>query len=178
MAELADMEQGAARNALGNDLLGKSYTEMLPLLNAGSKGMSDLKQRADELGIVMSEEAVMANVKFGDSLSDVKQAFGGVFMRLSNDFLPVLNRFLDWVLGHMPEIQATIQTVFGVVDTVVTKVFNVFDQNILPILKVLFAWIKENMPAIKTGFMDVFNPVADIVDYGACISRRQPSAGI
>ena len=93
MAELADMEQGAARNALGNDLLGKSYTEMLPLLNAGSKGMSDLKQRADELGIVMSEEAVMANVKFGDSLSDVKQAFGGVFMRLSNDFLPVLNRF-------------------------------------------------------------------------------------
>lgn len=163
MAELADMEQGAARNALGNDLLGKSYTEMLPLLNAGSKGMSDLKQRADELGIVMSEEAVMANVKFGDSLSDVKQAFGGVFMRLSNDFLPVLNRFLDWVLGHMPEIQATIQTVFGVVDTVVTKVFNVFDQNILPILKVLFAWIKENMPAIKTGFMDVFNPVADIV---------------
>jgi hypothetical protein len=114
MAELADMEQGAARNALGNDLLGKSYTEMLPLLNAGSQGMADLKNNADKLGIVMSEEAVIANVKFGDSLSDVKQAFGGIFMRISNDFLPVLNQSLDWVLAHMPEIQAGIETAFDV----------------------------------------------------------------
>ena len=53
-AALADMEDGTERNALGADLLGKGYTEMLPLLNAGSDGIAALKQEADDLGIVMS----------------------------------------------------------------------------------------------------------------------------
>lgn len=63
MNALADMPQGAERNALGNDLLGKSYTELLPLLNAGSEGMTGLKERADELGLVMSEDMVKSGVK-------------------------------------------------------------------------------------------------------------------
>ena len=88
MNSLADMEQGAVRNALGNDLLGRSYTELLPLLNAGSDGMQELKDRADELGIVMSEEAVKANVTFGDTLQDIKESFGGIVRGLTDSFLP------------------------------------------------------------------------------------------
>lgn len=119
MFALSDMEQGAQRNALGNDLLGKSYTEMLPLLNAGSDGMEALRIRAEELGLVMSEENVKANVKFGDSMDDIKQSLGMVTANVTNQLLPMLNDILNWILEHMPEIQEVTGTVFKVLgDTV------------------------------------------------------------
>lgn len=125
MKKLADMPDSAERNALGNQLLGKSYSDMLPLLNAGSKGIEDLKNRADSLGLVMSEDAVKANVKFGDTLADVKSSFSAVFMHISNEFLPALQLVLDFILEHMPEIQGVFQVVFSVIRGAVTVVIEV-----------------------------------------------------
>ena len=72
---LADMEDMTLRSALATDLFGKAGTEMLPMLNSGSEGMQDLTQRAHDLGLVMSDEAIGAGVLFGDTLDDVKQSF-------------------------------------------------------------------------------------------------------
>ena len=125
MKKLADMPDSAERNVLGNQLLGKSYSDMLPLLNAGSKGIEELKNRADSLGLVMSEDAVKANVKFGDTLADVKSSFSAVFMHISNEFLPILQLVLDFILENMPEIQSVFQVVFSVIRGVVTVVIEV-----------------------------------------------------
>jgi len=113
MKSLGDMEQGATRNAIGADLLGRSYTELLPLLNAGSDGMQELKDRADELGIVMSEEAVKANVTFGDTLQDIKESFGGVVRSLTNSFLPMMQQFADFIVSNMPMIHEMLGNVFS-----------------------------------------------------------------
>lgn len=149
MAALADMEQGAQRNAIGNDLLGKSYTEMLPLLNAGSQGMEELKNRADELGIVMSEEAVKANVQFGDTLADVKDGFAAIFRELSTAFLPILQKVLDWIVKHMPHIEKTFSVVFGTIGKVVGTVVDIIGGVLNAIEKVIGAaqrawdWLKK-----------------------------------
>jgi len=119
MAGLADMEQGAARNALGNDLLGKSYTELLPLLNAGSAGMDDLKSRADALGLVMSEEAVRANVAYGDAMDDLKQAMGAMVAQVGTALIPILMTVINLILDNMPAIQAIFSTVFGIIGTLI-----------------------------------------------------------
>lgn len=164
MSALADMPKGAERNALGNDLLGKSYTEMLPLLNAGASGMNELKSRADELGLVMSEKSVLANVKFGDSMDDVEASLGMVTANVSTAFLPVIQGLLDWVLAHMPQIQAVFQTVFGVVADVVTVVGKLLKDYLMPGLDALFKWIEPNIPAIKEIIEDALNTIKDLTD--------------
>lgn len=163
MNALAEMPAGAERNALGNDLLGKSYTEMLPLLNAGADGMKDLKGRADDLGLVMSEEAVKANVKFGDSMADVKQSLGAAFMQLSNKFLPILQIFLDWVLAHMPEIQEFIGKAFEVISKVISVAFDWFNEYLLPAFKEIFSWVSDNWPTLQKIFETVFGVIFDLV---------------
>jgi hypothetical protein len=162
-AKLADMPDSAERNALGNQLLGKSYTELMPLLNAGSEGMGDLMARADELGLVMSEDAVKANVVFGDSMADVKSAFGAIFMHLSNEFLPILQSFLDWVLGHMPEIQRVISVVFNVISKVTETAYKWFNDYLLPVFSTLFKWVQTNWPKIRDTIKGVFDTVSPLV---------------
>ena len=158
MASLADMEQGAERNALGNDLLGKSYTEMLPLLNAGSEGMDALKARADELGIVMSEDAVKSGVVFGDTMADVKDSLGAVFTRLGTDVMPMFQTMLDWVLAHMPEIQAGIGTAVGAVSDGLSWL----GENVLPMVVEGATWLGENVLPIV---IDAFKFLGDAVQF-------------
>jgi hypothetical protein len=162
MYALSEMPQGAERNALGNDLLGKSYTELLPLLNAGADGMSDLKNRADELGLVMSEDAVKAGVKFGDTWADLKGAFGAVFTHLGTELIPIFQAMADWVLSHMPEIKEFTTNAFGAINTVITKAYDIFNNNILPVLQKLYGWVQSNMPTFKAIFNTVFGAIWDI----------------
>lgn len=184
MKKLADMPDSAARNVIGNELLGKSYTDMLPLLNAGAQGIDDLKNRADELGLVMSEEAVKANVKFGDTLADVKNSVGAIVNNLVTAFLPVLQMVLDYILEHMPEIQQVIGVVFGFVTEVVkvaigiikevmTVVSRFFDSSteegkeFQKFLTDMREWLKELFESIKEIVLLLWEAVKEIWDeYG------------
>ena len=165
MKKLADMPDSAERNVLGNQLLGKSYSDMLPLLNAGSKGIEELKNRADSLGLVMSEDAVKANVKFGDTLADVKSSFSAVFMHISNEFLPILQLVLDFILEHMPEIQSVFQVVFSVIRGVVTVVIEVL-KFFVGLISIFFKDtgagakdFQETMKQVASGIAFVFESV-------------------
>jgi hypothetical protein len=176
-ARLGDMEQGARRNAIGNDLLGRSYTELLPLLNAGSRGMKELKDRADALGLVMSEDAVKANVQFGDTVADIKAAFAAITRDISNSILPMLQRFADWIVENMPSIRDTIikfitpviaaLKIFGTIIAFVADNIEVF----IPIISTLmglfigFKFISaiEKVTSTFSNFSKMFgafNPVA------------------
>lgn len=45
---------------------------MMPMLNQTIEGTEQLRQRAHDLGIVLSDDAVNAGVVFGDTLSDLQ----------------------------------------------------------------------------------------------------------
>lgn len=181
MKSLGDMEQGATRNAIGADLLGRSYTELLPLLNAGSDGMQELKDRADELGIVMSEEAVKANVTFGDTLQDIKESFGGIVRGLTDSFLPMMQQFADFIVANMPLIHEMLGNVFSGLGEAVTAVlpilmdmiqnalpplielFTEIATNILPVLIELFgSIIADVLPVFISLFTDIIKEIAPV----------------
>lgn len=72
IAKLADMEDVTTRNALANDIFGKSYADLAPLLAEGSEGIAAWKQECEDLGGVMSGDMVEAGAELGDSIDRVK----------------------------------------------------------------------------------------------------------
>ena len=113
MNGLASMEEGAEKNSIGNDLLGKSYVELKPLIAEGADGMQALKDRADELGLVMSEEAVDSGVVFGDTLDDVKNSLGMVVTEVGVEVMPILQKMADWLIENMPAIKEAAESAFN-----------------------------------------------------------------
>lgn len=156
MNALGDMEDGALKNSIGNDLLGKSYVELKPLLAEGSEGMQALKDRADELGIVMSEDAVGAGVVFGDTLADAKSSLDGVKNKIVADLLPQLTKMLEWFLGKMPQIQSVAGSALGFVSDVIGFIAD--NSNILiPVLGgLLGAFISLKMISVVNGLMAAY----------------------
>lgn len=108
---LANMQDSTERAKLATQLFGRAGSELEPLLNSGADGIQELMDRAHELGLVMSDEAVDAGVKLGDTMQDVKDSFCMVATQIGVQVMPVIQGLLDWVLDHMPEIQATVSTV-------------------------------------------------------------------
>lgn len=102
---LADMGDTAERAKLQTELFGKAGTEMAPMLNQGSKAIDDLKQRAQDLGLVLSDEAIEAGVKFGDLSDDLKKSFEMLKTNLGSALFPVLNSVIEKLIEFMPTLQ-------------------------------------------------------------------------
>lgn len=139
---LADMEDMTMRSALATDLFGKAGTEMLPMLNSGSEGMQELTQRAHDLGLVMSDDAVNAGVVFGDTLDDVKQSFGMVVTTIGVQVMPIIQKLLEWVLDNMPMIQSIFGEVFDFVGQVVEAAMVVIEA-LMPTIEKVFGFIEK-----------------------------------
>jgi hypothetical protein len=100
--------------------------------------MQALKDKADELGIVMSEKSVVAAEGFGDKLDDIKLSFDGVKNKIVVELLPKLTEMLNWFIEKMPAIQQACSTALGFVSDTIG--FITSNANILiPVLSGLVA---------------------------------------
>ena len=150
---LADMENGTEKARLATELFGKSGVEMMPMLNGGSEGMADLTQRAHDLGLVMSDEAVTAGVVLGDTMDDVKQSFGALGNQLGVGFMPIIQSVLYLILANLP----TIQTMFSQLAPVLTGLL----EGVLP---PLFSMVESLLPVIFDLLEAIIPIVVDIVE--------------
>ncbi len=158
---LADMEDINKRNALANTLFGKSYADLAPILDEGSDGIAELTSRAEKLGLVMSQDAVDAGLVFGDTLDDVKQMFGQLGLVIAGQFLPLLQRGLDFIIDNAPLL---IETAQGIADKVteaiawITDFWDKHGEKIRKITEQVFSVIQfiiEKAMNIIRGIIDL-----------------------
>jgi len=133
MIALADMPNGTEKARLATELFGRSGAELMPMLNQGSGAMLELTQRAHDLGLVMSDEAVSAGVVLGDTMDDVKQSLGMIVTEIGVQLMPIIQMALNWVIQNMPVIQQYVQTAMNTIGTVI--------KAITPIVQMVFQQI-------------------------------------
>jgi len=92
---VARVEDPMKKAAVAQELFGRAGTKLLPLLAEGEQGMEALMNRADELGIVWTEDAANAAVKFGDALDDLKKSVQGVAYSVGTSLLNTLQPLID-----------------------------------------------------------------------------------
>ena len=125
ISKLSGVANESDRNILASTLFGKSFSEMVPLLKAGSRELSRLRKEANDLGVVMSNEDVAAARKFGDVIDSLKLQFQAMGYQIGKVFMPIIQN------GLVPLFKDVISPV---VKSVVIPVFQGF-ANAIKIIK-------------------------------------------
>nr|DAP92239.1 MAG TPA: tail tape measure [Caudoviricetes sp.] len=171
---LADMENGTEKAALANALFGKSGSEMMPMLNQGSNGMKELTQRAHELGLVMSDEAVDAGVKLGDTIDDIKQAFSAIVTRMGSSLFPIIQKIADFIIEHLPQIEALFnkltpsisQLMGGLLPPLMSlaeQIFPMLVDLITAVMPIVIQIVQEFLPVIIQLLQLLLPPLIKVV---------------
>jgi hypothetical protein len=86
----ANMEDGAGKTAIAMNIFGRSGAQLIPLLNSGRRGLSDMGDEAQRLGVVISGDAAKAAEKFNDNMTRLQEAASGLTQQITQDLLPSL----------------------------------------------------------------------------------------
>lgn len=103
---LAGLPEGAERVAAAQKLLGRSGTDLLPLLEGGAAGLRDMTDEARRLGRTVSGETSAGAEKFLDTLTKLRATVTGLALRVTEALLPGLLALSERVL----EFAAVVQT--------------------------------------------------------------------
>lgn len=92
---MSTLEDGATKTALAQDLLGKSGKELIPLLNAGAKGLREGAEEAARLGQVIGTDAAADAERFNDNISRLQKSVTGMANTVAMEAIPGLADLTD-----------------------------------------------------------------------------------
>lgn len=158
LAGLQGVTDQAERAALANELFGRSGSEMAPLLNQSAESIEGLRNRAHDLGKVLSDETVDGAVLLGDTIDDLKTAGAGLMNQLGSALMPVLQTVADFMLANLPMIQELFAQLAPILQDVFDKLLPPLMDLISTLLPPLLDLFAQIMPVLGE-LMDAFMPV-------------------
>ena len=122
---LSQMEDEAERNVIAFKLFGRGAAELFPLFEAGAAEMARLAEEADKLGMVMSDEDIIAFDKLGDTIDTLTGALKGMGRQILASKLPNMQAFLDKVVMDLPKIEASVKNGLTLLSKFGSTIFNI-----------------------------------------------------
>lgn len=162
IAALSKIEDKTTRTALATDLLGRSATDLAPLLNMDASEIENMRQKAHDLGIVLSDESVAAGDDFGDALDTLKATASSLLTSALAPLLPILTSLIQNLIEILPPIMAIIQPLIEKLLPVVQRLIDA----LLPVfLKLLDAFMPLLDPLIDLFLLLVDEALMPLIDF-------------
>ena len=156
---LQAMKNETERNALANDLFGKSASELSPLLNGGAGSMEELRKQAHELGLVLDDEVIDSGVSLTDTLDKLKRAGSAIVTRLGGVVMPLVEKVANYIIDKMPAIESTMDQLYPVI----TQVFEGLVPPLLDLAGQIFPMIASLLSAIMPILSQILQAIMPVI---------------
>lgn len=153
---LQQMPEGAEKSQIAMQLLGRGAQSLMPLLNSSTDEMEDLRQRAHDLGLIMSDDDVDASVAFGDALDDLNKVWTALQQKFGAQMLPTFTKGLVAAANALGRITTSVEEAFktgdwsGVFETITEEI-----RNLLP-------GLIDTIVNIATGIVENADKIVDL----------------
>lgn len=116
---LSQLQDGAEKTALAQDLFGKSGVKLLPILNGGRQGLQDFSKEAERMGLIISGKTAEDAGKFNDSLGRLQLSFVGLSNVVAGEVADDLASLTDTLAD--PKTQAGITSLASGIVLIIEK---------------------------------------------------------
>lgn len=165
MKKIMSLTTAEERATKAAELFGDNIAYTLsPLIEQNTEDYDGLIQRANDLGIVMSKDAVSAGVLFGDTLSDLKQSFGGIYNSLTNSFIPILQKGMELIIDNMPTIQKLISSFAPVITDLLDSLLPPLMEIMSTILPVIIDLFNQLMPFFTRVIANILPVIINLLN--------------
>ena len=174
---LAAMEDDVQRDIVANEIFGKTFTELRPMINGGSDAIKALMQEAEDYGMVMSDDAVASSAAFQDSLTKMQGALEGVKNRLGAELLPSITQVMDGISDFVAGVDGGAEKVEQGIDDLISGIKkalpqvgkfidglkNAFAKQIPGIIKSLAKELVKALPEAAKMLTEIAEYLADML---------------
>lgn len=174
---LQGMENETERNAVANDLLGRSYVELIPLLNKSADSVEELRQKAHDTNQLLSEEGIQAAVNYTDAMDTLSKSFNGFSSQIGADILPGITLIVEGITdllnnteGAEEKITQGIEDTFAAIEKVVPRVGQVLGRiasaagkRAPEIIQRILQGIIENAPKVAEGIAQILPVILNAI---------------
>ena len=101
---LGQMENATDREITAQNLFGKSYQELMPLIGASKEELAAMTEEARKNGAVMSDEALLGLEAWGDEIAGLKGSVQGLMGTFSATLMPTFSGVTGMAKGWMGEL--------------------------------------------------------------------------
>lgn len=156
---LQNVADGTEKAALANDMFGRSGQEIIPLLNETAESTEALKNKANELGMVMSDDVVDSGVSLTDTLDTLKRAFGSIVTKLGAALMPMLETVCKYIIDILPQIS----TLFGRLTPILTQLFDSLLPPLMNLAEQLFPVIINLIETLIPPITQIMTAILPII---------------
>lgn len=165
---LGEMENETQRDAYAMQIFGRSALELNPLILGGADALKELGDEAEEMGLILSQEALDDLNEFNDEIDKTKAVVSAAGAKVGHTFgeilLPIIQDVAEWLqdlaewFGNLdPTIAKTILVVLGIVAALAPflAILGKVASGIGVLIKIL--------PVIKVAISALLGPVGLVV---------------
>ena len=174
---LGNVANETERDALAMKLFGKSATELNPLIEGGIDTLDEMSQKANKLGLILSQDALGGANKFNDALDKIKANGKGLFSVIGTEIAGQLAPSLEQANGYFEGIIEKLTTAIseggfeGFIDELSTTISDLITKaieklpdiakSVMSLIKKIVTAIKENASAMGEGAAELWNTLAE-----------------
>lgn len=136
---LQKVENQTEKTALMQDVFGRSGLELGQVINLTSKDLEGLSQRAEDLGLIISDTAIKTASDFNDRIDEIKKGFTSVISEL---------------VAGTPEAEEKLNQFMENIKTFIRTYFPVFAKFLVNIVTELIQVIAEQLPDLIGVLID------------------------
>lgn len=118
---LQKIENPTQKMILANRLFGRSASELRPLLNQEAQAVDDLRKKANDMGLIISDEDVANAVKFKDTMDTFTRFFQAKFATVMMKIMPDLSKALEEIMKIANENKEVFDSIGTAFSFLVTK---------------------------------------------------------